>query len=149
MTNKKTRKKVKTRNLQKNIKAIIGDDSVIEAGFDNIPITEKSLWRNDQFGKRKVIDVENFIIRNHIDNGGLATDYNKKRLKTATKEFKRRILLQLKDSSSSRRLFKQKTKKKYNSKTITKIIDKMTIVKLQKLYFFILKKKKTRKSRKK
>ena len=111
MTNKKTRKKVKTRNLQKNIKAIIGDDSVIEAGFDNIPITEKSLWRNDQFGKRKVIDVENFIIRNHIDNGGLATDYNKKRLKTATKEFKRRILLQLKDSPSSRRLFKQKTKK--------------------------------------
>jgi len=151
MTNKKnkTRKKVKTRNLQKNIKTIIGDDSVIEAGFDNIPITEKSLWRNDQFGKRKVIDVENFIIRNHIDNGGLATDYNKKRLKTATKEFKRRILLQLKDSPSSRRLFKQKTKKKYNSKTITKIIDKMTIVKLQKLYFFILKKKKTRKSRKK
>jgi hypothetical protein len=150
MTNKKnkTRKRVKTRNLQKNIKAIIGDQ-VTEAGFDNIPITEKSLWRNDQFGKRKVIDVENFIIRNHIDNGGLATDYNKKRLKTATKEFKRRILLQLKDSSSSRRLFKQKTKKKYNSKTITKIIDKMTIVKLQKLYFFILKKKKTRKSRKK
>jgi len=150
MTNKKnkTRKKVKTRNLQKNIKTIIGDH-VTEAGFDNIPITEKSLWRNDQFGKRKVIDVENFIIRNHIDNGGLATDYNKKRLKTATKEFKRRILLQLKDSPSSRRLFKQKTKKKYNSKTITKIIDKMTIVKLQKLYFFILKKKKTRKSRKK
>ena len=149
MTNKKTRKKVKTRNLPKNIKTIIGDDSVIEAGFDNIPITEKSLWRNDQFGKRKVIDVENFIIRNHIDNRGLATDYNKKRLKTATKEFKRRILLQLKDSPLSRRLFKQKTKKKYNSKTITKIIDKMTIVKLQKLYFFILKKKKTRKSRKK
>ena len=150
MTNKKnkTRKKVKTRNLQKNIKAIIGDHKT-EAGFDNIPITEKSLWRNDQFGKRKVVDIENFIIRNHIDNGGLATDYNKKRLKTATKEFKRRILLQLKDSSLSRRLFKQKTKKKYNSKTITKIIDKMTIVKLQKLYFFILKKKKTRKSRKK
>ena len=151
MTNKKnkTRKKVKTRKLKKSIKAIIDDDVTEEAGFDNIPITEKSLWRNDQFGKRKVIDVENFIIRNHIDNGGLATDYNKKRLKTATKEFKRRILLQLKDSPSSRRLFKQKTKKKYNSKTITKIIDKMTIVKLQKLYFFILKKKKTRKSRKK
>ena len=150
MTSKKnkTRKRVKTRNLQKNIKAIIGDQ-VTEAGFDNIPITEKSLWRNDQFGKRKVVDFESFIIRNHIDNGGLATDYNKKRLKTATKEFKRRILLQLKDSPSSRRLFKQKTKKKYNSKTITKIIDKMTIVKLQKLYFFILKKKKTRKSRKK
>jgi len=151
MTNKKnkTRKKVKTRKLKKSIKAIIDDDVTEEAGFDNIPITEKSLWRNDQFGKRKVIDVEKYIIINHIDNGGLATDYNKQRLKIAIKEFKRRILLQLKDSLSSRRLFKQKTKKKYNSKTITKIIDKMTIVKLQKLYFFILKKKKTRKSGKK
>jgi hypothetical protein len=148
MTKKKRAKKVKTRKLRKNIKAIIGDQ-VTEAGFDNIPITEKSLWRNDQFGKRKVIDVENFIIRTHIDNGGLATDYNKKRLKSAIKEFKRRILLQLKDSSSSRRLFKQKTKKKYNSKTITKIIDKMTITKLQKLYLFILHKKKTKKSLKK
>jgi len=145
---KKTKRKGKTRKIQKNIKAIIGDEKT-EAGFDNIPITEKSLWRNDQFGKRKVIDMENFIIRNHIDNGGLATDYNKKRLKTATKEFKRRILLQLKSSPSSRRLFKQKTKKKYNSKTITKIIDKMSIVKIQKLYLFLLKNKKTKKSRKK
>lgn len=145
---KKTKRKVKTRKIQKNIKAIIGDQKT-EAGFDNIPITDKTLWRNDQFGKRKVIDMENFIIRNHIDNGGLATDYNKKRLKTATKEFKRRILLQLKTSPSSRRLFKQKTKKKYNSKTIHKIIDKMSISKIQKLYLFLLKNKKMKKSRKK
>jgi len=145
---KKTKRKGKTRKIQKNIKAIIGDEKT-EAGFDNIPITEKTLWRNDQFGKRKVIDMENFIIRNHIDNGGLATDYNKKRLKTATKEFKRRILLQLKSSPSSRRLFKQKTKKKYNSKTIHKIIDKMSISKIQKLYLFLLKNEKTKKSRKK
>tara|TARA_B000000475_G_scaffold265185_1_gene253485 strand:+ start:2036 stop:2488 length:453 start_codon:yes stop_codon:yes gene_type:complete len=145
---KRTKRKVKTRKIQKNIKAIIGDQKT-EAGFDNIPITEKTLWRNDQFGKRKVIDMENFIIRNHIDNGGLATDYNKKRLKTATKEFKRRILLQLKTSPSSRRLFKQKTKKKYNSKTIHKIIDKMSISKIQKLYLFLLKNKKMKKSRKK
>ena len=145
---KRTKRKVKTRKIQKNIKAIIGDQKT-EAGFDNIPITEKTLWRNDQFGKRKVIDMENFIIRNHIDNGGLATDYNKKRLKTATKEFKRRILLQLKTSPSSRRLFKQKTKKKYNSKTIHKIIDKISISKIQKLYLFLLKNKKMKKSRKK
>lgn len=150
MTNKKnkTRKKAKTRKLQKNIKAIIGEEKT-EAGFDNIPITEKSLWRNDQFGKRKVIDIENFIIRKHIDSGGLATDYNKKRLKIATKEFKRRILLQLKHSASSRRLFKKKTKKKYNSNTISKIIDKMSIVKIQKLYLFLLKTKKTKKIMKK
>jgi hypothetical protein len=148
MTNKKkktrkkskTRKKLKTRKLQKNIKTIIGEDNN-KAGFDNIPITEKSVWRNDQFGKRKVLDIESFMIRKHIDNGGLATDYNKKRLKTASKEFKRRILLQLKHSASSRRLFKKKTKKKYNSNTIRKIIDKMSIVKIQKLYLFLLKTK--------
>ena len=144
---KKTRKTRKT-DIQKNIKAII-DDSTIKAGFDNIPETEKSLWRNDQFGKRKVVDIERFLIIDHIDNGGLASDYNKKRLKIATEEFKRRILLQLKASPSSRRLFKQKTKKKYNSNTITKIIGKMSIAKIQKLYLFILKNKKTKKLRKK
>ena len=133
---KRTKRKVKTRKIQKNIKAIIGDQKT-EAGFDNIPITEKTLWRNDQFGKRKVIDMENFIIRNHIDNGGLATDYNKKRLKTATKEFKRRILLQLKTSPSSRRLFKQKTKKNIILRLYTKLSIKCLFLKSKSyIYFF-------------
>ena len=43
-------------------------------GFDNIPKTDKTIWATDQFGKRKVLDIEKYIIREHIDNGGLATD---------------------------------------------------------------------------
>ena len=118
-------------------------------GFDNIPKTEKTIWAVDQFGRRKVIDIEKYIIRRHIDNGGLATDYNKDRYKRASEEFKRRLLLQIKHSSSSRKLFERKTKKKYNSKTINSIIDKMSIKKIQKLYFFLLSKQKTKKLRKK
>jgi len=120
-------------------------------GFDNIPKTLKTIWANDQFGKRKVIDIEKYIIRQHIDNNGLATDYKTEPIKydIATTEFKRRLILQLKKSASSRRLFKRKTKKKYNSKTIDKKIDKMSIEKIQKLYFDILNKDKTKKSRKK
>ena len=118
-------------------------------GFDNIPKTEKTIWATDQFGKRKVLDIERYIIRSHIDNGGLATDYNKDRRELAIDEFKRRLLLQLKLSPSSRKLFQRKTKKKYSSKTIKKKIDKMPIKKIQKLYLSLLNKQKTKKIRKK
>lgn len=118
-------------------------------GFDNIPKTDKTIWATDQFGKRKVLDIEKYIIREHIDNGGLATDYNKDRHKFATDEFKRRLLLQLKLSPSSRKIFQRKTKKKYSSKTIKKKIGKMPIKKIQKLYLSLLNKQKTKKLRKK
>ena len=94
-------------------------------GFDNIPKTDKTIWATDQFGKRKVLDIERYIIRSHIDNGGLATDYNKDRRELAIDEFKRRLLLQLKLSPSSRKIFQRKTKKKYNSKTQ---LDKSTLL---------------------
>ena len=136
-------RKNKTKKIRKEDKTLIG--------FDNIPKREKSLWANDQFGKRKVIDINQYIIRQHIDNNGLATDYkkNSEDFKVASTEFKRRLLLQLKKSPSSRKLFKRKTKKKYNSKSIHNKINKMSIEKIQKLYFFILNKDKTKKSRKK
>ena len=118
-------------------------------GFDNIPKTDKTIWATDQFGKRKVLDIERYIIRSHIDNGGLATDYNKDKREFASNEFKRRLLLQLKLSPSSRKLFQRKTKKKYSSKTIKKKIDKMPIKKIQKLYLSLLNKQKTKKLRKK
>lgn len=120
-------------------------------GFDNIPKTDKTIWATDQFGKRKVLDIERYLIRQHIDNGGLATDYikNKNKYNYAIEEFKRRLLLQLKLSSSSRKLFQRKTKKKYSSKTISQKIDKMSIKKIQKLYLSLLNKQKTKKLRKK
>jgi hypothetical protein len=121
----------------------------IVSGFDDIS-KDKSVWRADQFGKRKVCDLEMFNIRLHVDNLGLATDYaDKDRLKMATDEYKRRLELQLRNNASSRRLFKKQTRKKYNSKSIKSKIDKMSIKKIQKLYFLLLKKDTGKKSRKK
>ena len=120
-------------------------------GFDNIPKTMKTIWAIDQFGKRKVVDIEKYIIRSHIDSMGLATDYNPKseKYKQASTEIKRRLLLQLKESPSSRRLYTKKTRKKYSKKNIDKEIDRMPIKKTQKLYFELLKNKKVNKSSKK
>ena len=61
------KRKNKTRKIRKDEKTLIG--------FDNIPKTLKTIWATDQFGKRKVIDIEKFVIRQHIDSMGLATDY--------------------------------------------------------------------------
>ena len=116
-------------------------------GFADIPKTLKTLWRTDQFGRRKVINIDKHTSRIHVDNKGLATDYPKKseKYKQIKKEYERRLLLQLKENASSRRLFKKKTRKKYNSKTIEKKINKMPINKLQNLYYFLLEKDKSRK----
>ena len=114
-------------------------------GFADIPKTLKTLWRTDQFGRRKVINIDKHTSRIHVDNKGLATDYPKKseKYKQIKNEYERRLLLQLKENASSRRLFKKKTRKKYNSKTIEKKINKMPINKLQNLYYFLLHKDKS------
>ena len=116
-------------------------------GFADIPKTLKTLWRTDQFGRRKVINIDKHTSRIHVDNKGLATDYSKKtaKYKQIRNEYERRLLLQLKENASSRRLFKKKTRKKYNSKTIEKKINKMSINKVQNLYYFLLDKDKSRK----
>lgn len=131
----------KTRKIKKKI-----DD-----GFDNIPRDENSIWRTDQFGKRKVVDFETFFIRKHIDNKGLATDFkkNSEKYKLATTEFKRRLYLQIKMSPSSKRLFLRRIKKNYNLQKIKQKINKMPIEKIEKTYFFLLKNQNLRKSRKK
>ena len=137
------KKKNKTRKIRKEDKTLIG--------FDNIPKTMKTIWAIDQFGKRKVVDIEKYIIRAHIDSMGLATDYNPKteRYKEASTEIKRRLILQLKESPSSRRLYRKKTRKRYSKKSIDKEIDKMKIEKAQKLYFELLKNQNPNKSHKK
>ena len=79
-------------------------------GFADIPKTLKTLWRTDQFGRRKVINIDKHTSRIHVDNKGLATDYPKKseKYKQIKNEYERRLLLQLKENASSRRLFKKK-----------------------------------------
>lgn len=136
-------RKNKTKKIRKEDKTLIG--------FDNIPKTMKTIWAVDQFGKRKVVDIEKYIIRKHIDSMGLATDYNPKseKYKQASTEIKRRLIHQLKEAPSSRRLYRKKTRKKYSKKNIDKEIDRMPIKKAQKLYFEILEKHKQTKSSKK
>ena len=127
------KRKNKTRKIKKDPKTLIG--------FDNIPKTMKTIWAIDQFGKRKVVDIEKYIIRQHIDSMGLATDYKNgsERFHVASTEIKRRLINQIKNSPSSRRLYKKKTRKKYSKKNIDKEIDKMAIEKAEKLYFELLK----------
>ena len=143
MSPRKTRKKKKKKDLYTITKQAL-------IGFDNIPITEKTVYSTDQFGKRQVIDMDKFLIRAHIDRQGEATDYksNPEKYKYASGEYKRRLLLQLKKDKSSRRLFQKKTKKKYSSKTIKSQIDKMPIKKIQKIYYTLLHKKKRKSSKK-
>lgn len=131
------------KNKTRKIKTLVG--------FDNIPKTIKTLWSTDQFGKRKVIDLEKFLIRNHIDNKGLASDYkiNTEQHKFASDEIKRRLALQIKKSKKSKRLFAKKTRKKYKSKTIATKIKKMPIKKAEKLYYYLLENDKIKKSTKK
>jgi hypothetical protein len=144
MSPRKTRKKKKKKDL-----FTITKHNVL-VGFDNIPITEKTVYSTDQFGKRQVIDIDKFLIRAHIDSQGEATDYksNPEKYKYASEEYKRRLLLQLKKDNSSRRLFQKKTKKKYSSKTIKSQIDKMPIKKIQKIYYTLLHKKKGKSGKK-
>lgn len=120
-------------------------------GFGDIPENEKSIWRVDYFGKRKVVDADTYLIRSYIDNKGLATDFKKntKKFKLASTEFKRRLYLQIKLSPSSKRLFLRKIKKNYSLDKIKKKIDTMSIEKIQKMYFILLKSQKLKKSRKK
>ena len=120
-------------------------------GFADIPKTLKTVWRTDQFGKRKVLNIGKHTSRIQVDNKGLATDYPKKseKYKQASTEIKRRLIHQLKEAPSSRRLYRKKTRKKYSKKNIDKEIDRMPIKKAQKLYFEILEKHKQTKSSKK
>ena len=93
MSPRKTQKK---KNKKKVLYGPKGIDTLI--GFDNIPITEKTIYSTDQFGKRQVIDLDKFLIRSNIDNQVLATDYknHSEKFKYASGEYKRRLLLQLK-----------------------------------------------------
>tara|TARA_X000000368_G_scaffold411533_1_gene396528 strand:+ start:1544 stop:1957 length:414 start_codon:yes stop_codon:yes gene_type:complete len=120
-------------------------------GFDEIPKSDMTVWATDQFGKRKVIDFDKFIIRSQVDNKILATDFknNKQKFKEMSDEYRRRLLLQIKEARSSRRLFEKKTRKIYKSSKAKKMVNKMPIKKVQNLYFELLQKNKLYKSRKK
>tara|TARA_Y100000816_G_C25876765_1_gene457498 strand:- start:8 stop:403 length:396 start_codon:yes stop_codon:yes gene_type:complete len=120
-------------------------------GFRDIPKTDKTIWSTDQFGKRKVIDLETFTVISKIDNGILATEFKKgtELRKSAEKEYKRRLELQVKSSVSAKRYFRNKTRRYRRSRNLNKTIKKMPIKKVQKIYLKLLHDQKTKKSSKK
>jgi hypothetical protein len=120
-------------------------------GFRDIPKTEKTIWSTDQFGKRKVIDLGTFTVISKIDNGILATEFKKgtELRKSAEKEYKRRLELQVKSSASAKRYFRNKTRRYRRSRNLNKTIKKMPIKKVQKIYLKLLHEQKPKKSSKK
>ena len=140
---KKKRHQTKRKRTSRKKKLIIG---FLGAKTD----TPSDLWNVDYFGYRKSIPVNQYKTIQVIDNLNLATDYkkNKKIYKFALDEYRRRLLVQIKTNLSSRKLFEKKIKKKYNSKTIVKIIEKIPIKKVQELYYWLLEKEKPNKSSK-
>ena len=136
---KKVRKKKQKTKTKKNRKKLV-------IGFLNVTTnTPTDKWNVDYFGYRKLIPVNQYKTIQSIDNLNLATDYKKnpKIYKFASEEYRKRLLLLLKNHTPSRKLFEKKTKKKYNSKRIGNIIKKMHMDKVQNLYFFLLEKEKS------
>lgn len=127
-TRKKTRKKSRKNTTNKK--------------FHVLPDNNKTIWSNDYFGERQVIDLSRKKIINRVDNSNPITGKFKDKI---SDEYKRRLIIQLKKHKPSRKRFHNKTKKKYNSKSINKILSKMTNKKVEMVYKDLLSNEKSTK----
>ena len=145
MNKTKKQKKHKTKKHKTKKHKTKKHKKQIALNFNEVPInTPTSLYVTDYFGYRKSVPVNLYKTIQSIDNLNLATDYkkNSKIYKFASDEYRNRLLLLLQKSSASRKRFNKKTRKKYNKRNISKIIDKMPINKVQKIYDLLLEKEK-------
>lgn len=110
--------------------------------FHVLPDNNKTIWSNDYFGERQVIDLPSYKIKTHVDNLNPITGKFKGKI---SDEYKRRLIIQLKKHKPSRKRFHNKTKKKYNSKSIDKILSKMTNKKIEMIYKDLLSNEKSTK----
>ena len=110
--------------------------------FHVLPDNNKTIWSNDYFGERQVIDLSRKKIINRVDNSNPITGKFKDKI---SDEYKRRLIIQLKKHKPSRKRFHNKTKKKYNSKSIDKILSKMTNKKVEMVYKDLLSNEKSTK----
>ncbi len=119
----------------------------IKDGFSDIEKSDKTLWRADQFGKRVVEDLNNFIIKTQLDNQTYPSSFkiNTEKHKALKKELIRRILVFYK-SGKNYKYSIRKTIKKNKGKNMRKKLEKLNDKKLEKLYKSLLNKK-TRKKR--
>lgn len=132
---KKTRKtRKKTRKIRKKTKKKTKKKTrknTPSKKFHVLPDNNKTIWSNDYFGERQVIDLPSYKIKTHVDNLNPITGKFKDKI---SDEYKRRLIIQLKKHKPSRKRFHNKTKKKYNSKSIDKILSKMTNKKIEMVY---------------
>tara|TARA_B110000902_G_scaffold167270_1_gene190886 strand:- start:77 stop:1174 length:1098 start_codon:yes stop_codon:yes gene_type:complete len=135
-TMKKTRKKKPRKKSRKKTK------KTGKKKFHVLPDNNKTIWSNDYFGERQVIDLPSYKIKTHVDNLNPITGKFKDKI---SDEYKRRLIIQLKKHKPSRKRFHNKTKKKYNSKSIDKILSKMTNKKVEMVYKDLLSNEKSTK----
>lgn len=135
-------KKIKKKRKNKTVKKKIENMNLLYAlNFEEIPInTPTKLWTTDYFGYRKSIPVNKYKIIQSIDNLNLASDYkkNKTLYKFASDEYRKRLRLEIKNNKKSKKFIEKKIRKKITSRNIDKIIEKIPIQKVEKLYFSLL-----------
>lgn len=102
--------------------------------------SKKIIWSGDFMGERQVIDFNTFIAAKKVDNMDSINGKYKDDIKN---EYKRRLKIQLKKHKPSRKRFLKKTKKKYNSKRIDKILNSLSLDKIENVYKNLLKHEKT------
>jgi hypothetical protein len=131
--------KKKRRKTQKKNKTLKKRTKKIKKDFHILPDDNKTLWSSDYFGKRQVINFLSYKIKDHVDNLNPILGKFKDKI---SDEYKRRLKIQLKKNKSSRKQFQNKTKKKYNSKSIDKILSNMSNKKIETIYKKLLSKEK-------
>ena len=138
---KKSRKK-KSRKKKKKKKSIRKTMKIGKKKFHILPTGDKTMWSNDYFGKRQMVNILKKRIINRVDNSNPITGELKDKI---SDEYKRRLKIQLKKHKPSRKRFHNKTKKKYNSKSIDKMLSKMTDKKIETIYKDLLSNEKSTK----
>ena len=136
---KKTRKKTSKKTSKKTRKKTMKTG---KKKFHILPTDDKTMWSNDYFGKRQMVNILKKRIINRVDNSNPITGELKDKI---SDEYKRRLKIQLKKHKPSRKRFHNKTKKKYNSKSIDKMLSKMTDKKIETIYKDLLSNEKSTK----
>ena len=97
------------------------------------------IFVDGQFGKRVSIPLEDMAAIHKVDGNNKITDFKdtSKIYSSVLKEFKRRLIIILKNSPKSRKILKKKFKIKYN-KNFSSKLDKLSPQKIEDIYFAIL-----------
>ena len=101
---------------------------------------EKNKVKQDVWGKRIFIPLEAKRAIESIDKLSLASDLKKRdpRRKWYEKEYRRRMMVELKKSRKSRKLYAKKAKISNKYKTIKRSVNRIPIKKLENIYYDIL-----------